>query len=71
MGSLNTFRVILVACAAVCAMIAAAMGQWAAASFLAFGVAVHGGMWLWMYRKGLIGPEAPARDALGREIHSS
>lgn len=50
MGSLNTMRMVLVACAALAALVAAALRLWMVAGVLLGAVLVHGLMWLFLPR---------------------
>lgn len=50
-GPLNGVRAALVAAAVVTAIIAFALGQPLAGSFLLAGVAIHGAGWLWLYQR--------------------
>jgi hypothetical protein len=63
MTTLNGIRAVLVGAAVVAMLVAAAFGEWLAVGVLAIGVAVHGGMWVYMYRLGLLGqprhPQTP------------
>jgi hypothetical protein len=59
--SLNTFRAVLVALAALAAIISAVFGQYLVAAVLGVGVLAHGGMWLYLYRTGQ-GPFTTSRS---------
>jgi hypothetical protein len=63
MATLNGIRAVLVGAAVIAMLVAAVFGEWLAVGVLAIGVAVHGGMWVYMYRIGLLGeakrPQTP------------
>jgi hypothetical protein len=63
MATLNGIRAVLVGAAVIAMLVAAVFGEWLAVGVLAVGVAVHGFLWVYMYRIGLLGhhdrPTAP------------
>lgn len=56
MGSLNTARAILVGGAVIAALVAAAYQHWASVAILVVGLAGHGGLWLYLSRRGSRSP---------------
>lgn len=51
MATLNMLRGLLVAGAALAAVIAAVLGQWAAALILTAGIVAHGALWVRLHRE--------------------
>jgi hypothetical protein len=50
-GPLNGVRTTLVAAAALCALLALAVGRPVVTVVLAVGIAAHGGLWWWLWRQ--------------------
>lgn len=70
MPTINTLRGLLVAGAGLAAVIAAALGQWLAATILLVGIAFHAALWVQLYRNrepttDVTGPEMQPPDRLG------
>ena len=51
MGTINTFRGLLVAGAVLAVIVALAYQQWAAAGILTLGIAAHAALWVRLYRE--------------------
>lgn len=58
MATLNMLRGLLVAGAALAVVIAAVLGQWAAALILTAGIVAHGALWVRLHREKTAGVAA-------------
>lgn len=67
MGSLNTARAILVGGAVIATLVAGAYQHWAVVGILLVGLAGHGGLWLWLYRKPSPPPADPSSPPRGTD----
>ena len=63
MATLNMLRGLLVAGAAVAAVIALVLGQWAAALILTAGIIAHGALWVRLHRERVAASAAAGQAA--------
>lgn len=62
MDSLNAFRAVLVALAALAMLVSLALGLWRAALWMAIGISLHSALWVYLWRQKR--DEAQALDEL-------